>query len=110
MADNHNVNARFTSTNRRAASELFYKAHAEDGVHFLTDTNAAPTADYYGFLVLADAVVASITYIDSTKQTGDITSVTTFSTGSYISIPGGFSTITLTSGELMLLKYTQNKV
>ena len=43
MKDNHNVNARFTSTNRRAASELFYKAHAEDGVHFLTDTNAAPT-------------------------------------------------------------------
>lgn len=109
MANNHNVNARVTSINRRAATEFLYKAHAEDGIHFLTDTNAAPSGYYYGFLVLAEAVVASITYVDPNKQTGDITSVTAFPTGSYISIPGGFSTITLTSGELMLVKYDQNK-
>lgn len=104
------VNARFTSVNRRAANELLYKAHSEDGVHFLTGTSAAPSNDYYGFIVLADAAVSAITYIDSTKQTGDITSVTSFPTGMYISIPGGFSTLTLAYGQLILLKYTKNKV
>jgi hypothetical protein len=108
MANNHNVNTRITSTNRRAADEFQYKAHAEDGVYFLVDTNAAPTSSYYGFYVLADAVVSAITHIDSTKN-GDITIVTSIPAGAYISQPGGFSTITLTSGEVMLLKYTTNK-
>lgn len=107
---NHNVNARITSVNRRAGDEFQYKSFAEDGVHFLTDTNAAPTGAYYGFLVLTDAVISSITYIDPNKQSGDITDVSSFATGMFISIPGGFSTITLTSGELQLLKYNKNKV
>lgn len=109
MANNHNVNARFTSVNRRAADELQYKGFAEDGVHFLVDTNAAPSGNYYGFLVLADAVVASITHTDSTKN-GDVTTVTSIPAGVFISQPGGFTTMTLTSGEVMLVKYTPNKV
>ena len=105
MADNHNVNARISSANRQAADEFNYKAHAQDGICIVTNTNAAPTAQYYAFVVLADAVIASITYVDSTKQTGSaITSVTSFPAGFYIPIPGLFTTITLTSGQIMLLK------
>ena len=105
MADNHNVNARISSANRVAADEFQYKAHAQDGICFVTNTSAAPTAQYYAFVVLADAVVASITYVDSSKQTGNaITTVTAFPAGMYISIPGLFTTLTLTSGQVMLLK------
>lgn len=109
MADNHNVNARITSVNRRAADEFQYKAHSEDGVIFVVDTNPAPTGYYYGFVVLADAVIDSITPIDSSKN-GDVTTVTAFPAGLYISQPGGFTTLTLLSGQVMLLKYNPNKV
>ena len=109
MANNHNPNTRLTSVNRRAADEFEYKTHANDGVIFLTDTSAAPTGNYYGFVVLADAVVSSITHTDSSKN-GDATTVTTFPAGVYVSQPGGFTTLTLSSGEIMLLKYTPNKV
>lgn len=105
MKDNHNVQARITSVNRRAANEWKHKDHAEDGVHFLSDTNPAPTGSYYGFIVTGDTtVIASITYIDSSKQTGTLTNIT-LSQGLYIPIPGLFSTITLTSGDMILLKY-----
>lgn len=106
MKDNHNVNARITSVNRRAANEWKYKDHAEDGVHFLSGTGAAPTDKYYGFIVTGDTtVISSISYIDSSKQSGDITLITLVQ-GIYYPIPGLFSTITLTSGDLILLKYT----
>lgn len=108
MADNHNVNARITSTNRRAADEFQYKAHSEDGVVFVVDTNAAPAGQYYGFVVIADAVIAAITHMDATKN-GDVTTVTTFPSGYYCSQPGGFTTLTLSSGQVQLLKYTSNK-
>ena len=103
-----NVNARITSTNRAAADEFQYKNHSEDGVVFVTDTSAAASSYYYGFVVLADAVVASITHVDSSKN-GDVTTVTSIPAGVYISQPGGFTTLTLTSGEVMLVKYTPNK-
>lgn len=110
MANNHNTNARITSVNRRAADEFQYKAHAEDGICFVTGTSAAPTSLYYGFIVIADAVIASITYVDSSKQTGDaITAVTSFPAGWYQSIPGLFTTLTLTSGQVELLKYTDKQ-
>ena len=105
---NNNVNARITSVNRRAGDEFQYKNHSEDGVVFVTDTSAAASSYYYGFIVLADAVVASITHVDSSKN-GDVTTVTSIPAGIYISQPGGFTTLTLTSGEIMLLKYTSNK-
>lgn len=84
--------------------QFFKKSFSEEGVYFLTDTSAADTGDYYGFLVLTDTVVASISPIDSAKLEGDITAIT-LSTGTFISIPGRFSTITLTSGNIMLLRY-----
>ena len=98
--NNHKVDARITSINRKAANEWFHKAHAEDGVHFLTDTNAAPTGKYKGFVVIADATIASITYDPTFNATGDITAINFYS-GYY---PIRFSTITLTSGSLMLIK------
>lgn len=110
MANNHNVNARITSTNRRAADEFQYKAHAEDGICIVTNTDPAPEGYYYGFIVVSDAVLSSITLIDSSKVTGGaLTDVTTFYTGFYQVVPGGFTTLTLTSGEVELLKYTPNK-
>ena len=105
MADKKTgINAKIGSVNRTSSDELNYKSHSEDGVHFLTDANPAPTGNYYGFYVIADTVVASITYIDSSKQTGDLTAVTSFLAGAYITLPGLFSTITLTSGEIQLFK------
>jgi hypothetical protein len=105
MKDNHNPNSRLTSVNRNAADEFNYKAHAQDGVCIVTNTSAAPAAQYYAFVVIADAVVSSISYIDSSKQTGNaITTVTTFPAGFYMSIPGLFTTLTLTSGQVLLLK------
>lgn len=103
------VNSSIKSSTRSAGDDLQYKQHAQDGVHFLVSTNAAPTGYYYGFVVIADAVVASITHINSAKN-GDVTTVTSFPAGMYVSQPGGFSTITLTSGEIMLLKYDPTKV
>jgi len=109
MRNNHNVNARISSVNRKAGDEFQYKSFAEDGVHFLTGTSAAPSGHYYGFYVLADAVVSGITYLDESKNSSDITGVTSFPAGVFIPIGGGFSTITLTSGEVMLLKFNSNK-
>ena len=110
MANNHNPNTRLTSVNRRAADEFQYKAHAEDGICIVTDTNPAPEGYYYGFIVMSDAVLSSITLIDSSKITGgDLTDITTFYTGFYQSVPGGFTTLTLTSGEVELLIYIPNK-
>jgi len=93
-------NTRISSVNRKAADEFNHKSHAQDGVHFLLDTNPAPTAKYSGFVVLTDTVITSITEQTLGSITGDITAVT-FTAGYY---PLSFSTITLTSGSLMLIK------
>ena len=74
------------------------KSFANKGVHFLTDTNPAPVGSYSGFVILNDTVIASIT--TNSDITGDITAV--IFTSGYIPIE--FSTITLTSGTLMLIK------
>lgn len=100
------IKTKLDSVKREAADELNYKSHSEDGVHFLTGTDAAPTAMYYGFIVTGEStVISSITYVNAAKQTGDITLVTMVQ-GMYYTIPGGFSTITLTSGDMILLKKT----
>ena len=85
---------------------LFNKSFSEGGVHFLSGTNAAPTSIYYGFLVITETVIASITPIDSVKLSGTPTTPT-YPAGLFISIPGKFSTITLTSGNIMLVKYQE---
>ena len=97
------TNSRLTSVNREAADEFNYKGHASDGVYFVTDTSAAPTAKYYGFVVIEDAVVNTITHVNVNKQKGTITGIT-FPAGMYVPLPGLITTLTLTSGKVMLLK------
>ncbi len=109
MADNHNVNAQISSIGRGASKELNSKMHSEDGIHFHSGVQAAPTDVYYGFINTgADTVITTITYIDGTKQSGTITGMTLFQ-GLYVSIPGLFSTITIASGNMILLKYIDKK-
>jgi hypothetical protein len=94
------------SRGRLQADDANYKLHSEDGVHFLTDTNPAPTSTYYGFIVTGSTTnISSITYIDDAKVTGSILDITMVQ-GGYYPISSGFSTITLASGDMMLLKKT----
>lgn len=81
---------------------LFNRSHSTNGVYFLTGTSASNTGSYYAFVAVTDTVVNKISYIDVTKQKGDISTMT-FPAGMYVSIPGYFSTITLTSGSVILL-------
>lgn len=111
---NNNMNTRITSVNRKAADEFQHKAHAEDGIHLLSDTAAAPSANYYGFIVTSsDVVISSITYnpgVEGLYVTGDTDfSAMILPQGLYVPIKGGFSTLTLGSGSVILLKHI-NKV
>lgn len=109
MADNHNVNAQISSIKREASKEFNAKMHSEDGIHFLAGTDPAPNEVYYGFINTgSDTAIANITYINSSKQTGLITDIS-LPQGIYVSIPGLFSTITLLSGNMILLKYIDKK-
>ena len=75
------------------------------GIHVLTGTSAAPTGTYTGFLVLEDVTISTITLIDSDKVTGDNDfSEVSIPSGMFIEIPGGFSTITLSAGSMILIK------
>ena len=92
------------SISNEVIEKLFYKDHAVEGVYYLTGTNPAPTGKYYGFIVTGDnTVISSITYIDPSKQGGDITQIG-MNVGMYYAVPGLFSTITLTSGNIILLR------
>ena len=92
------------SSVRNIVDEQNYKAHAENGVHYLTDFNPAPIGVYYGFIVTGESTVISfIAYLDAARQSGDITAITLVQ-GMYFPIGGNFSTITITAGDLMLLK------
>ena len=82
---------------------LFNKSHAVNGVYFLSGTSISTEGNYYGFVVTGEStVIDSINYINPTKQRGDITTIT-LPQGLYVSIPGNFRTITLTSGNMILL-------
>lgn len=102
-------NSRITSVNRKAGREWLQKEHSFDGVHFLSGTSAAPSGKYYGFIVTGDPTeISSITYYKNStnndgKVSGDITSITLVQ-GGYYPIPGGFTTITLSTGDMILLK------
>ncbi len=75
------------------------------GIHVLTGTDAAPAGTYTGFLVLEEATISAITLTDSDKVTGDNDfSEVTFPAGVFIEIPGGFSTVTLSAGSMILIK------
>lgn len=75
------------------------------GIHVLTGTDAAPAGTYTGFLVLEEATISAITLTDSDKVTGDNDfSEVTFPACVFIEIPGGFSTVTLSAGSMILIK------
>ena len=103
MADRHNTNSRITSVNRDAANVWNTRLTGGDAIHFLTDTEAAPIGNYFAFIPDNSAVISSITYLDNTKVSGTITSLTLIAGLKYY-IPGGFSTITLSAGTMILFK------
>lgn len=77
-----------------------FEEHALQGQTIVTGT--APTTGHFtGMLVIADAVVAAVTYETSYEITGTWTSLTSIPAGLYL--PGRFSSITLTSGEVVLI-------
>lgn len=101
MTDRHNVNARITSVNREAANEWNNRLTSGDSVYFLTTTDAAPANKYFAFIPDGDAVISSISYINAGRISGDITALTLIAGLKYY-IPGGFSTITLSAGTMIL--------
>lgn len=72
------------------------------GQVILTDTSAAPTANYYAMHVIAAAVVSEITYVPGYDVTGDWSDLTTIPAGAVLA--GRFLTLTLASGEVILHK------
>ena len=84
---------------------LLGKQFPNIGIHILTGTSEATAGTYTGFLVLEDAVISAITLTDSAKVTGTNNFAgITLSVGTFSEIPGGFSTLTLTSGSMVLVK------
>jgi len=87
------------------AQTLRGKQFPNVGIHVLTGTGAATAGTYTGFLVLEEAVISSITLTDSNKVTGTNTFAgITLSVGTFVEIPGGFSTLTLSAGSMILVK------
>lgn len=68
----------------------------------LTGTAAAPTANYYAVHVIADAVISAVTYVTGYDITGDWTDLDTIPAGAVLA--GRFTTLTLTSGKVILHK------
>ena len=63
----------------------------------------APVDKYYGFIVGDSGVtIDSITYLESEKYSGDITTFP-FSNGGFYAVE--FSTITISAGNLQLIKF-----
>lgn len=103
MVDKSN-RMQITAISEIAADKINSKDHGGNGVYFLSGTDAAPEDRYYGFIVTGEnTVISTINYIDESKQSGDITQIG-MNIGMYYPIPGLFSTITLTSGNVILLK------
>jgi len=92
------------STVKNSIDTLRSKQFAENGIHFLSGTDPAPDGIYSGFIVTGSStVINSIDYIDDTKIGGNITDITLVQ-GMYYPIPGGFSTLTLSSGDMILVR------
>lgn len=77
-----------------------FEEHALAGQTIVTGTGAN-TGHFTGMLVLADAVVASMAWESGYAGTGDWSSFTSIPAGTYL--PGRFSALTLTSGEVVLI-------
>jgi hypothetical protein len=75
---------------------------SQKGQVVLTGTTAAATSNYFAMQVIADAVVASMTWIEGYGATGDWSDLTVIPAGAVLC--GRFNTLTLTSGEVILHK------
>jgi hypothetical protein len=101
-----NVTATITGGATEAKQDaIIEKQFPNVGIHVLTGTSGAPAGTYTGFLILEEATISAITLTDSGKVTGtnDFAGIT-LSVGTFIEIPGGFSTLTLGSGSMILVK------
>jgi hypothetical protein len=72
------------------------------GCVVINDTTAAPAAEYYACQVVADSVIASMTFSPTYDNTGDWSDLTSIPAGTLLF--GRFTTLTLTSGEVILHK------
>jgi hypothetical protein len=88
-----------------ANQETLLEKQFPTGIHILTGTDAATAGTYTGFYVLEDATISAITLTDATKVTGtnDFDGITLYA-GTFLEIPGGFSTVTLSAGSMVLIK------
>jgi len=101
-------NVRTTSASKNAADTLNYKGHAEDGVFFLTSSTGTATGLFHAFVVGSEGcTISDITFhpdVSLSKQ--DIGEYTTYewNPNGYFPFPP-FTSITITSGSIMLCKH-----
>lgn len=72
------------------------------GAVVLTDATPAPTAEYFAVQVIAAAAISAVTYSNNSNMTGSWTSLTSIPAGTILY--GRFTTLTLTSGQVILHK------
>lgn len=103
------METKVNSIDRNVVEELDRASFAKDGGVFLKSdvdlgpgNGVAPTGRYSGFMVSDNGVtISTITYLHPEKYSGLITNFT-FSAGQFYPIE--FSTITITAGELFLIR------
>jgi len=76
------------------------REHSDVGGICVSDTNAVAKGDYYGVLVLSEAVISSVTFAADYS----LTNITTQTLPAGIYLPMRFTTLTLTSGVLVCLR------
>jgi len=76
-----------------------------EAIYILVGTGAATTGAYLGFYAIeADTAIDSITGIDTGLVKGDNDfSEVTFQPGIFVRVPGGFNTMTLSAGAMVLV-------
>lgn len=70
--------------------------------HEAVVNTSAHSGAYFGLTVMADAVVSAITYATDYEATGDLSDFTSLPAG--VTVLCRFTSITLTSGEVLLHK------
>lgn len=76
-----------------------------EAIYILAGTGAATTGTYLGFYAIeADTAISSISGIDTDLVKGDNDfSEVTFQPGTFVRVPGGFTTMTLSAGAMVLV-------
>jgi hypothetical protein len=81
--------------------DLRFEEHALGGQTIVTGTSPA-TGNFTGMIALAATVVAEVLWESGYPATGSWASFTSIPAGTYL--PGRFTSITLTSGQVLLVK------